>query len=516
MPRFTGWKYLIGLGLISIMAVSFWTGYRGVDFGLHWDEVNYINTARLAHRHESVFPGWYYYPSASYYLGKVAIAPSSDLVYDATMINKPELYHIYLNGRKWFLFVSILFIPFLFLACRELGVSPLTSLFFTGIAALSFEFSYHSRWMVPDTVLFTPLVAGIWALLKYSNTRKQIWLYVSAVFAGLATGTKYNAAVLFLPVFITAISLQARGYNGFSLPRLFITTFSLIGIFILSFLLTTPGALFEFPIFYDAITFNWKHYRGEHSAHEVAGIADHLVKMVTYFSLELFSKIDFISILIFIAAILGMAWALVKKNIPLVILLSFPIVYFLLFLNLKVMIVRNYILLLPVFCLYAAWFADYFLQRSRTLAFGLALPALFILFSNGYEVYHASETIRRKEQNEYFEKELFNFVNTHTEVQFLFSSKMYNYWKYNLNKPIPNHVVSQKKMLDEQKGKIWVVFDSRDEEKMWRQFKSNLHDYTITQFGPEDINFNYYTESMTIRILVMDWKYAKNLEIAYF
>src|SRR3954466_9271188 len=70
--------YLLGLAALSLVPLTIlvWTGLRGLDFGVHWDEQYYqIRPVKAMLESGSPLPRYYGYPSFNYWINTAALLP---------------------------------------------------------------------------------------------------------------------------------------------------------------------------------------------------------------------------------------------------------------------------------------------------------------------------------------------------------------------------------------------------------------------------------------------------------
>lgn len=194
------------------------------------------------------------------------------------------------------------------------------------------------------------------------------------------------------------------------------------------------------------------------------------------------------------------------------------------------MIVRNYLVLLPFFAIFAAAGLEWlfnglsdklkhrFPPARKPVIVLVSAGILVIIFLNARQVYNASESIvmKDKEKVELFNQQFIDFLDEHSDQTFLFELDVYEYLTYVLHQETPPKLMAKKDAVENEDD--WVVFSNanRESEKLWRDFKANIADYSIADFGQQDINFNYYPSFSTLRIVVMKFKYAKNLHLSYY
>ncbi|MCH2107343.1 MAG: glycosyltransferase family 39 protein, partial [Planctomycetes bacterium] len=298
--------------LLLLLPLSWflWTGARGIDYGEHWDEGFQVRLVERSIAEETLLPEWYNYPSVSYWLALAAIAPEA-LGADYSGLKtrgpleigepvqgiapvKEELTQVarspgfLLRMRGVFLSVSALAILGVFLATRRRG-GPWESLFAAGLVATSWELSYHARWVAPDMIL-AALVALYTAALLKTFEGKGCPLCVAAL-AGLATGTKYTAGLLLLPL----LMLWWRTPPERDLRRLGGSLAAFAG----AFLLSTPGAALQPIRFWRDVAFERFHY-GEagHYGFGVDAGFEHLGLMLRWIGADLGSPYSAVALIV--------------------------------------------------------------------------------------------------------------------------------------------------------------------------------------------------------------------------
>ncbi len=275
-----------------------WTGARGIDYGEHWDEGFQVQLVQRSVAEETLLPGWYNYPSVSYWLALASLSPEA-LAADYSEIHtrgplgvgepvkglapiKEQLKEatlapgFLLRMRGVFLSVSALVILGVFLAAHRRG-GPWESLFAAGLVATSWEVAYHARWIAPDMILTALVALYIAALLRVHEGKGC--LISCALLAGLATGTKYTAGILLLPVLLlwwrTTPERQPRRLAG------------TLAAFAGAFLVSTPGAVLQPIRFWRDVAFERFHYSVGHYGFGVDAGIEHLGLMLRWIGAEL-------------------------------------------------------------------------------------------------------------------------------------------------------------------------------------------------------------------------------------
>jgi len=332
----------------------FSAGWRGLDFGEHWDQQHRV--ADLAHsfKEQTFLPEDYFYPSVTFYTTLLVAAPKAAEFADADreteefrgefqrMLHTNEFQ---VRLRSVFLLLTSLSIVWVFatmLTWRKRFPEALVAAF---LLAGSFEVGYHARWVAPDALLMQfgglCLLACVGALRV---ERGRGWLRAAAIAAGLAAGTKYTGGVYLLPVLIVGAA-QVQRVRAMAYLTL---------LFVLTFIVTTPGALIEPTRFVADVLYEMRHYQEGHFGYSVEPGFAHLAKNLRYLLTYGPSHWPALSLVIGAFGVLGVVATWRESKLLAAVLLVVPLV-FVPYLSLqKVMFVRNLLLVLPVGALFAA------------------------------------------------------------------------------------------------------------------------------------------------------------------
>ena len=122
-----------------------------------------------------------------------------------------------------------------------------------------------------------------------------------------------------------------------------------------AFLITTPNALYEPFATVEELVRIGRYYEAGHWGHTVTGPWHHLKLVFLYLSVSLLSPYQPIAIALFVCTVAGaIFWVRSDRRLGAV-LVFFPITFLLLFcFKYRAMIVRNYLLVLPFFAVFAA------------------------------------------------------------------------------------------------------------------------------------------------------------------
>ncbi len=313
-----GWAPMaLLLGLLA------WTGLRGVDFGYHWDEYEaQIQPVQWSLDERTLLPNYYLYPSVNYGLNLAALFPTlcrdllagasaEDLAADLiAATDKPQ----YLLGLRSIRVLLTTLAPlWVYLSVWLWRRSRLEALLAAGILGLSWEIAYHARWGAPDAVMMQ--FGALTLLLTVTAARRPEqarWRHLAAVAAALATGTKYPAGLLLIPVLLVSMfaSTEKRSVRGTA-----VVVVNVVLIYAAAFLITTPGAVLQPWAFLRALLVEGGWYSQGHWGYTIPAGALHLGRMLDYLGLVLLSPSPVIAGLLSLAAVAG-AWWVWKEFAP--------------------------------------------------------------------------------------------------------------------------------------------------------------------------------------------------------
>lgn len=380
---------LLYVGLLGIIST---------DFGYHWDEARLISSVQNSVSSGLLLPGWYNYPSVSYDVSLLAAAPhlvaqavrswgaDQELMSEEVVryLGEPA-FHLQL--RSIFFLLSMFSVFPVYILVRRLSGSAWIALF-AGLTSIStWEFVYHARWIAPDCLLALFIswsLLGQYQILNCENqSRRIVWVIISAIFAGLCIGTKYNGGIVLVPLLL-AIAISRRRTESIASSILLPAAIGLLVVAVV-FVLTTPGFLLERLRFLDDVHSEMAHYSRGHGGYTVVPGWDHFSKLFVYLASVFLSKNTVLAVMASTLAVLGAAY-LVKTQAKISIwFLSLPVFYGLYMSAQAVMIVRNYLVLLPYFAvlmglgLFAATSAA---QSRRGLRFLFGTAAVFFIVYN--------------------------------------------------------------------------------------------------------------------------------------
>ncbi|MFT5049652.1 MAG: hypothetical protein ACI8QZ_001045 [Chlamydiales bacterium] len=388
------------------------TGLRGIDFGKHWDERVQVDVLHTAIDSQTLLPKWYRYPSVIFWMTFGALAPeiAAEIPRDAAQmkatqarlnstVESPEFR---LRMRTVFLSVTCLTILWTYLLALTCFGSALGAFLAASCIGLSWEVAYHARWIAPDGVLMQFSTLTLLLLALAVTRRDSRWLVGAALAAGFSCGTKYTGGILLLPLLIAA----AQVWKQRSMHARAVRAAGLLGVFVLAFVLTTPGAVLQPFIFLRHVGFEIDHYRTGHYGATIDSGLPHLAAMMRYLFVHLFSQQVALALLVSISAAIGLMHCVRRAPRTALLLASFPIAYLLYMSTQRVLFVRNLLFVAPVIAVFAAHGATGLWSslggsrrsagaRAQLAAAGMLGLALWAV--NGSFLIMASESIRARD-----------------------------------------------------------------------------------------------------------------------
>lgn len=354
---------LILMALGAILITAFIIRFKAIKFGFpvitHPDEpviyrsaVHMIKTRDL-HPHVFLYPSLYIYLQALLYKTVFWIGK---LLGTARHFSDVSYLTLYFWGRFLTVVLSAGTIFLTYLAgCRLFNRTiGLLSALLISLSALHFENSYY---------ITTDSPMGFWVVLSFLMSvlilteEPKLWRYLlNGLFIGLAAGTKYNAVFALVPL-IVAHLLR----TSFSIRRLFDKRLLLALLVVpVVFVLTTPYAVLDFPLFWNYLKYQNLAYRSH-----PFGIERNVVGYGGYFIglLRGFGAVPMIF------AGFGL-YALFRKSVrSAVLLLSFPLTFFMFMGAYPRIFMRNMVVILPflgLFGAFGAWTLTRYLWSFRS------------------------------------------------------------------------------------------------------------------------------------------------------
>jgi len=464
-------------------------GWRGIDFGEHWDEERHLRIARHAVDTGVLLPHDYWYPSLTWVTTFFSAIP--ELIRAAIDGDRAPLQALMATPsftlRVRFVFVvftsvSLFAIFGLLVRWRR---RPFEAALAAALLGTSWELGYHARWITPDAVMVlwaSLLLAGL--LLSERANAWRGWSWVAVVAAGLCTASKYTAGLMLVPCLL-AVAWQTAPWPT-RVARLASTSV----VFALVYLFITPGTVIEAPTFFVDVRTQANVYGSKgHTGYNVGGVFDHTFKMLRYFTVTFSSPSVLASLLVAALVPVG-AWQLWRESRrSAIFVLLFP--------------VRNLLVVAPSFFVLAAVGAGVVAQRLPARAAVIWQGLLVaVVVGNGAFAISAAESIRARGTDR-FVAELAAFVDAHPDEQFVASPRvmtaLHDFDGRARSQLLPAPTPATRRVL---------VFGT--ESLARRRWPANDPFLTERWFGPLEVNYNIYpTWQGDDRIVLMSVEAAR-------
>jgi hypothetical protein len=476
--------------------------YRGIDFGTHWDEHHEpAEVTNSLYNGCTLLPGEYMYPGVNYWLTVGTLLPEiyhtvKQVGPDATALQAALVPVVnseafLLRLRHVYAFVTALTAIWIYLTVLVWGGTRLEALVSSLLIATSFEVIYHSRWVAPDSIM---MQFGALTLLLLAVAWKKesiLALRFAAVAAGLACGTKYPGALLFLPVILLVPFLQAPTQGSWW--RRLLRCAGLGAIFGLTYLVSTPGTLLQPIAFFQSLLGVWNVYAYGWYGYKVNPGLEHLGKILVYFATAVFSNFWPVAVVLFSFVWIG-AWTIIRENIrSVLIVLFFPAIYLLYFSRQETMVVRNYLVVVPFAAFLAGRGIAWLHHRLPSAKARIALAAIVtgLLTINLVDQIKAANSVAHRSDTAQFTAELVRYIKQQPDRVFLVSDKLIPVLREQHLWPGPNLRPASggvQQPFDE-----YVAYYSETVGLHSLQWPTNRRHSFVAIFGPREVNFDYYT-----------------------
>lgn len=481
----------VSLTYIAVLGVS------SIDFGHHWDEHRIISSVATSVETGLLLPRWYNYPSFPYDIALVATIPKAISSISTTSIRDGLKFiglNEYLSSSTFKLQLRSLF--FLLTICAGLAIyffvnrlsgNQWISLFAALMLASSWEFFYHARWIAPDSILAFLIACSLLCqyqiLLSQDYRKKYVWIVISSVLAGLCIGTKYPGGIILIPLFL-AIGLAPKTER---VNKTFLTVVSLL-IVSGTFVLTTPGSVIEPVRFLRDILAEIDHYGSAHGGYTVVAGLDHFSKLLVYLMMVAPSKSTILAVMTSMLMLVGIISLIIKKGLNISIwLLSVPVLYICYMSLQNVMMVRNYLLLIPFLATFTALGLLTVIQytKHRYPRF-LAVVGSIVLISYNLNVVTRSAISIISQNTLLPSVALKEHISSSPETKFYLSPVVFEILKSGEKEQYTN-ITENLEIADK------FIFVSGEVVKHFTDFKANkLGRYHTVWSQVEQVNWDYY------------------------
>ena len=382
--------------LIIIIAIGFILRFIGIGYGLpqpyHPDEKRAISMASriLAgdlNPHFFVWPTLYMYLIAifykfscwllwllQYFFGFIHPFKRLYLLIHSNIITS---YHYYLISRSISIIFGTLTIPVTYLIGKELSSKKAGLIAALFIALAYYPVLYSHLGIISTTMVCLTLLSFYFAMKMYQTGRFKYY-FEASIIGGLAIAAKYNAAIIIIPIFLAHLFLFLKNDYAFNkkfyMKAIIIILFVLIGFFI-----GCPYSLLNFEKFTKDIAWVAESQKGlQHTSIYFKGIQSSSWAMNFKFLWEGMGPF------LLVLALAGIILSLFKRKYPYLLLLSFPLCYFLIASQSKTPVPRYTLIIYPFLILMGSLFIlflnKYFSSFPKAFLIGIIIVALSIPF----------------------------------------------------------------------------------------------------------------------------------------
>jgi len=274
-----------------------------------------------------------------------------------------------------------------------------------------------------------------------------------------------------------------------------------------TFIVSTPGAIIEPISFIKDIVYEINHYKSGHGGYTVDSITHHSWLMFNYFTFAIFSKYGLLAFVLFVFVCFGIYDLILneKRNIAIWFFMV-PIFYLLYFANQKVMIVRNLLVLLPFLAILASRGISYCiiqLVQTKKIRILLSIGICVIILVNLAWLHRAAESISYRAVINH-RVNIISYLAAHSNDKYFLSDMINEMVKSCIN-------VGQINVTDVVEKADYVIFSS-DEIKPRTKWIVNQHGTYKMVSGINVVNDDYYsTWAGDMRILAVNKDIAKRL-----
>ena len=274
-------------------------------------------------------------------------------------------YAYYLFGRAvgWFSsldhFLStfpVYWVPFFMIArvvSAVAGTATVAAVYLTGarlfdrltaglaafFLALAFLHVRDSHFGVTDVPMTFCVALSMLFLVRGALEDRPMPFAIAGALAGAGASIKYNAALMFVPLFTAALVGSNRGRTTAIRVGLF------TALFIASFVAGTPFAVLDWHAFIRDVTAESTHIGVPHSFDLGYGGIHHLAFSLRYG----------LGLPLLMTGLVGFVWLVRADSRKAALLVAFPVAYYLLLVPTRTVFVRYAVPLVPFLCLGAAW-----------------------------------------------------------------------------------------------------------------------------------------------------------------
>jgi 4-amino-4-deoxy-L-arabinose transferase-like glycosyltransferase len=361
---------LLSVILLVALLVRIWGVGYDLPYIYHAAEPRNVTISQNIFKTGDLNPHFFNYPSLFFYINSFAYIPyyllgkflaifttPGDILSPTSLamgVTRSPMPTTILLGRLVTVAFSVGTVGLTFIIGKQLTGKVMVGLLAASLMAISPTNVSYGRLVTPDTfVVFFASASFLATALVYQQGRT--WHYIVAgICIGLTASSKYNGGLILLP-FLLAHFFR-HGKTVLKERNLYLALLA-AGF---GFLATTPFAILDFPRFLGNLRFEGQHYGTGH-----VGMEGNTLRWYLNYMWQTAG-------IIYILAILEIMRGLYSRSKEIILLSTFPIVYFVFISNFVVRNDRTFLPLTPFLFLLAASFLVYLLSK----AYGLQSKAM--------------------------------------------------------------------------------------------------------------------------------------------
>jgi hypothetical protein len=431
-----------------------------------------------------------------YWLGVSSVADRL-AAHTGTLPDAPfELHFFVMRARTLAMLVSSLGGIWTYLALRSsaLSVPVLSAAAGGAFYLLSWEFGYHSRWFAPDLICAQFIALFLFFLARAERTIEPGHMIRCAAAAiGFAVSTKYTAGAALFALWAYVL-LQNRLSSGARGRMIVESALIAAG----AYLIVTPGTVLDPFYFRHDVLYEVHHYATGHESflgvhpYDIHGFWPYLSRLWEYLAFVMMSPQPAIAATLAMMAAMGLVvtW---RNSRPLGTALGFLLVFYSVFFSCQVVfIVRNFLLLLPIFAYLAAVGIDFAFEYAQSLRIPLArtvaisvmvLALATILGWNAWEQISFGRSIATA-RNVPLIQQVAEYLAQHGNMPIVLSPGL----AAELGQPIGNAAQPNRSARFIYRESELTSIDAKLAFSPW------MHHNFIDWIGPREVNLNYYPE----------------------
>lgn len=312
-------RLAVPAAVFAIVAAGFWLRLSGISSGLPQsyvaDEYDTVHSTITMMKRGELNPHWWYYPSLKLYVNMgaytaVFLAGARSGRWQS--VNEVTVEDMLYWGR----FVAVVFgtaavLLTFFLGRRVFGTR--VGLLAAAVLAVFPSAVVQSQINKPDGMLVFMVTLSVFVTIIYLENGRWKLALASGVVIGLATGTKYNGALVVLP-FLLAVVLR-HGRRFLNAPDLYLG----LGASMLAFVATSPFFIADLATFLDHVAFDLYTY-GFAGKEGGTGVDN-------WYHHARYAAIFGTGVLALVSALGGLGLALYRLDARLAVALTFPVIY---------------------------------------------------------------------------------------------------------------------------------------------------------------------------------------------